>query len=108
MQENKKLNPIPEQEKFTIYDSWERFGITKHWGVINATRRLIELCNITPDQYVLDVGCGTGYTACLLAKDYQAEVVAADLRSKVLEEAKKRIAKENVGGRGGNNSGRCV
>lgn len=46
-----------------------------------------------------DIGCGTGYTACLLAKDYQVEVVAADLRSKVLEEVKKRIIKENVGGR---------
>jgi len=99
MRENEKLKPISEQEKFTIYDSWERFGITKHWGVINATRRLIELCNITLGQYVLDVGCGTGYTACLLAKDYQAEVIAADLRLKVLEEAKKRIEKENVGNR---------
>lgn len=47
----------------------------------------------------MDIGCGTGYTACLLAKDYQVEVVAADLRSKVLEEVKKRIIKENVGGR---------
>lgn len=58
MQENGKLKTISEQKKFTIYDSWERFGITKHWGVINATRRLIELCNITLGQYIMisDVG----------------------------------------------------
>ena len=88
-----------EQKKFTIYDAWERFGITKHWGTITATRRLIELCNITSGQYVLDVGCGTGYAACLMAKNYQVDVVAVDVRSKVLEEVKKRIAKENVGER---------
>jgi len=99
MHENKKLKTISEKEKFTIYDSWERFGLTKHWGSNTATRRLIKLCNITPGQCILDIGCGTGYTACLLAKDYEVDVVAADIRSKVLEEAKKRIAKENVGNR---------
>jgi len=96
MQENKKLKTISEQKKFTIYDSWERFGITKHWGTIAATRRLIELCHITPSQYVLDIGCGTGYTACLLAKEYSVNVAAIDIRLKVLEEAKKKITKENV------------
>jgi len=99
MQGNEKLKTISEREKFTIYDAWERFGITKHWGTITATRRLIELCNITPGQYILDIGCGTGYTACLLAKNYQVDVIAADIRSKVLEEAKKRIAEEGVGDR---------
>ena len=97
MQENAKRKTISEQKKFTIYDVWEQFGLTKHWGGINATRRLIELCNITSGQYILDIGCGTGYAACLLAKNYQADVVALDIRSKVLEEAKKRIVKENVG-----------
>jgi len=97
MQENKKLKTISEQKKFTIYDSWERFGITKHWGTVAATRRLIELCRITSGQRILDIGCGTGYTACLLAKEYDVNVVAADIRLKVLEETKKKITKENVG-----------
>jgi SAM-dependent methyltransferase len=44
----------------------------------------------------LDVGCGTGYTACLLAKKYQVDVVAAGTSPTVLEEAKKRIAREKV------------
>jgi len=99
MRENERLKTISEEKRFTIYDAWERFGITKHWGTVNATRRLIELCNISSGQYVLDIGCGTGYTACLLAKDCQVGVVAADIRSKVLGEAKKRIAKEGVGDR---------
>jgi len=99
MQENDKLKTISEQKKYTIYDAWERYGITKHWGTTNATRRLIELCNITPGQYILDIGCGTGYTACLLAKEYNVDVVAADINSRVLEEAMKKIIKENVGDR---------
>lgn len=97
IQENKKLKTISEQKKFGAYDIWERFGMTKHLGSIYATRQLIKLYNITPGQYILDIGCGTGYTACLLAKEYQVDVVAADITSRVLEVAKKRIIKENVG-----------
>ena len=96
MRENEKLKTISEQKRFTLYDVWEKFGLTKHYGGVYATRRLIKLCNITSGQCILDVGCGTGYTACLLAKNYQADVVAADVNSRVLEEAKKRIIKENV------------
>jgi len=96
MQDSEKPRTISPQGGFTIYDAWERFGITKHWGTINATRRLIKLCNITPGQYILDIGCGTGYTACLLAKECDVDVIAADSNSRVLEEARKRITKENV------------
>ncbi len=99
MQQNTELKCISEQKKFTIYDVWEQFGLTKHWGGITATRRLIALCNVTHGEYVLDIGCGTGYTACLLSKNYEVDVLAADIRSKVLEEAKKRITEENVGNR---------
>ncbi len=90
------MSLITEQKKFTVYDAWERFGITEHVGGIYATLRLIRLCNITSDQYILDIGCGTGYTAYLLAKNYQVNVVAADINSKALEETKKRIIKEDV------------
>lgn len=96
MQESEKLKATSEQEKITVSDLWEKLGITKHWGSIPATQRLIELCNITPDQYVLEIGCGTGYTACLLAKKYNADVVAVDINPKILELAKKRIIEEGV------------
>jgi ubiquinone/menaquinone biosynthesis C-methylase UbiE len=96
MKASKRRETTYERENFTIYDEWEKFRITKHLGTIQATRRLIEWCGITPGQYVLDVGCGTGYTACLLAKKYQVDVVAADITPTVLEEAKKRIARGKV------------
>jgi len=96
MKAGKRRETTNEREFFTTRDEWERFGLTNHIGGLQATRRLIELCGITPGQNVLDVGCGTGYTACLLAKQYQVDVVAADITPTVLEEARKRIAREKV------------
>jgi ubiquinone/menaquinone biosynthesis C-methylase UbiE len=86
-----------EKKPFSVFDIWEKLGVTEHMGGIKATRQLIELCNITSGQSILDIGCGTGYTACLLAKEYDVNVVAADIRPKILELTKKRIAKERVG-----------
>ncbi|MCD1293546.1 hypothetical protein CUJ83_00860 [Methanocella sp. CWC-04] len=75
---------------------WELTGITKHLGGIGATKRLAELCDIKPGQRVLEIGCGTGYTSCMLAKKYQANIVAIDISSKLLCLAKKRAVRENV------------
>jgi ubiquinone/menaquinone biosynthesis C-methylase UbiE len=84
-----------EREFFTARDEWG-LGLTNHIGGIKTTRRLIEWCGITLGQYVLDVGCGTGYTACLLAKEYKVDVAAVDITPAVLAEARKRVARERV------------
>ena len=86
-----------EKHKPTVYDMWGRIGITEHPGGVNATRKLIELCGIKPNQVVIDIGCGTGYTACLLAKEYAAQVIAVDINLKVFRWATRRILKEGVG-----------
>lgn len=78
------------------FDLWGRLGVTEHLGGVKATRRVIALCKIRPGQSVLVVGCGTGHTACLLAKEYGARVVALDISPEVLRWAKKRVAKEGV------------
>jgi len=96
---------MPEQERseaesilkgFSVDDSWRLFRITKHLGGVYATERLIKMCNVSPGMYVLDIGCGTGYTACLLAKKYGARVVAADINAELLGETRKRAQRENV------------
>jgi len=86
-----------DRETLTCDESWRKFGITKHLGGVYATQRLIKMCNIASGQFVLDIGCGTGYTAYLLAKEYQARVVAADINLDLLEEAKKRVEREKIG-----------
>ncbi len=79
-----------------LFDQWGELGITQKPGGPEATKRLLNLCNINKGQRVLDIGCGTGYTACLLAKGYQANVVAVDISPKILDWAKRRIKKEGV------------
>ena len=96
MKVRKKQETTDEREFFTVRDEWEKFGLANHMGGIKTTRQLIEWCGIAPGQYVLDVGCGTGYAAYLLAKEYQVDVAAVDITPAVLEEAKKRVAREKV------------
>lgn len=84
-------------QKVTVFDLWDRLGVTKHYGGVYATERLVELCGVKPGQRVLEVGCGTGYTACLLAKKYGVDVVALDVNPKILVRAKKRIREKDVG-----------
>lgn len=87
----------PERRQFNVCDIWGRLGITEHLGGYRATRRLAEMCGVRPGHLVLDIGCGTGFSACFLAKECGASVVAADLRPDVLAWARNRIAKEGVG-----------
>lgn len=98
MQENEgQPGETPHNRKpFTVFDIWEQLGVTEHLGGLPATLRLLEFCRITSGQRVLDIGCGTGYTACLLAKRYQVEVVAADISPGVLAWAGKRVEEQGV------------
>ena len=88
-----------KQQHFNAVDVWEKLGITEHLGGIDASQRLIQACGITSGMYVLDIGCGTGYTACLLARHYGAQVVASDINERVLDRAQERIKREALHGR---------
>lgn len=77
---------------------WERTGITEHLGGIDATVEMAGLCHISSGQLVLDVGCGTGYTACLLARRYEAKVIGIDINPQILKIAKARAKREHMEG----------
>ncbi len=70
-------------------------GITKHLGGSGATKELIELCRIEKGKYVLDVGCGIGITASLLAKK-GCRVAAVDISEKMIHWAKETAKEEKV------------
>lgn len=86
-----------ERSHFNAVDVWEKLGITEHLGGIKATEQLLASCRIKSDSRVLDIGCGTGYTACLIAQRYGAQVVAADISIRVLEHTRKRIMAHAAG-----------
>jgi phosphoethanolamine N-methyltransferase len=48
---------------------------------------------------VLDIGCGLGGPACILAGEYGAHVVGTDLESPLIERARRRAAKRGLSDR---------
>jgi len=79
------------------FDIWQTGDMTEHLGGVSATHRLLELCLPHPGQRVLDIGCGTGYTACVLAKACGTEVVAIDLLASNLARTRRRAHQAGVG-----------
>lgn len=53
-----------------------------------ATRELIELAGFTPDQHILDVGCGIGGSTRRLAHDTGCRVTGIDLSDEYIDVAK--------------------
>lgn len=70
---------------------WQKGGVTEHLGSSRATQRMLARMGDLRGQRVLDIGCGTGYTACWLAKNFGARVIAMDLNLQGLAQARQRI-----------------
>jgi ubiquinone/menaquinone biosynthesis C-methylase UbiE len=86
----------PGNRNTGYFESLEQAGITGHYGGVGATQRLVDMLNIKAGQRVLDLGCGTAYTATSLARLYPVEVVAVDLRMHILNWAKRRVLWEGA------------
>jgi SAM-dependent methyltransferase len=87
-------NGILEKAKPSIPNKiWSVGGITEHLGGVRATQQLLNLCPIPPSSAVVDLGCGTGFTACLLAQRNPLRILALDLNSSSIKSAQKRIRK---------------
>jgi len=81
-----------------IYELIAYVGFRKHFhlGGLDATRELVDLCHIDRDKYVLDVGCGTGKTACYIVKEYGCKVVGVDILERMIDRANERAKREGV------------
>ena len=71
-------------------------GLVGHRGGLKATGDLLQMCDLKEGQRILEVGCGSGYTACTTAKQRQAFVVAADLEPHLLARARERARSMRV------------
>ena len=63
-----------------------------HPGGRRSTAELIALADFAPNQEVLDVGCGVGTTALLLAQRFGCRVTAVDVDPRMVEQTRLRVA----------------
>lgn len=61
-----------------------------HPGGSEATRRLARCCILQPGDLVLNLGCGDGTTAVLLAQEYGVRVVAVDSSEAAVRRTRER------------------
>ncbi|PIN69582.1 hypothetical protein COV93_04875 [Candidatus Woesearchaeota archaeon CG11_big_fil_rev_8_21_14_0_20_43_8] len=78
------------------FDVQSKIGVTKHVGGAGATDRLMELCDIGPDSYILEVGCGAGLATTYIAKRYGCRIMAIDIRKEMVEQAKATAKRRGV------------
>jgi ubiquinone/menaquinone biosynthesis C-methylase UbiE len=72
-------------------------GITViHQGGFDATEKLCSNLNIQADSRVIDIACGKGTTAMLVAEKYGCNVVAVDIDPQLIEEAKALAKKKGL------------
>ncbi len=74
----------------------KEMGVVGHRGGLKATRDLLQMCDLQAGQRILEVGCGSGHTACTVAKEHRAFVVAVDLESHLLERTRERAGSMRV------------
>jgi ubiquinone/menaquinone biosynthesis C-methylase UbiE len=67
-----------------------------HLGGREATRTLLEMCQLDTQSYVLDVGCGPGNTACLIAQQYGVRVLGIDISEVMIDQANQRARRLGV------------
>ena len=85
-----------EDVKIDYFGVQSYWGITKHMGSLDSTKKLAKWCEITQGKRVLDVGCGVGMTDVFLVKEYNCEVVGVDINEGMVERARERIKGQDL------------
>lgn len=89
--ENKR---VEEMNYFELI-AWLGIG-SSHPGGFPATKQNLDVLQVKPEDYVLDAGCGSGLTACYLAKIAGCRIIGVDINSQMIEKARLRAEKEGV------------
>jgi len=88
---------MPMENAHHYFEFMASLGLTKHLGSTDATRRLVELCQIGRGDRVLDVGTGVGATLPYVVKALGCRVVAVDNLRAMIEQAQGRVTTAGVG-----------
>ena len=88
---------VKEAESLGYYEFMNYLGVPYyHVGGLGSTKKLAELCRIDSAKKVLIVRCGTGLSACYLAREIGCEVVGIDIEELSIEKAKERAKRQGV------------
>jgi len=64
-----------------------------------VVRRMLQLCNVKPDELVYDLGAGDGRILFIAAKEFKARAVGIEIRPQLVKQIEDRIIAENLQGR---------
>jgi arsenite methyltransferase len=67
-----------------------------HMGGQEATHALLDMCRLDATSQVLDVGCGPGNTACLIAEQYGSQVQGVDISEVMIVKATERARRQGL------------
>jgi len=87
--------------KCDIFDFMAKYvGMTViHPGGFATTRQLIKALGVNRNSRVIDIACGKGTTAILLAEKFGCEVVGIDLAPELIDEAIHLAEKKGLSGK---------
>lgn len=85
---------VEEMNYFELI-AWLGIG-SSHPGGFPATKQNLDAVQVKPEEYVLDAGCGSGLTACYLAKTIGCKIMGVDINTHMIEKACLRAEKEGV------------
>ncbi len=85
---------VEEMNYFELL-AWLGIG-SSHPGGFPATQQNLEAMQVKPEEFVLDAGCGSGLTACHLAKTIGCKIIGVDINPQMIEKAGLRAQKEGV------------
>jgi len=84
------------QARASYFDMQAAVGVSKHTGGLDATRELLNLCQVEAAHDVLEVGCGIGVGLAHIADTYGCRVVGVDISAPMLRWAHKRVVQAGV------------
>jgi len=85
---------VEEMNYFELL-AWLGIG-SSHPGGFPATQQNLEAMQVKTEEYLLDAGCGSGLTACHLAKTIGCKIIGIDINPQMVEKACQRAEKEGV------------
>lgn len=88
------LKPVDELNYFELL-AWLGIG-SSHPGGFPATLKNLNIMDIKAEDLLLDAGCGSGLTACYLAKTKGCRVIGVDINPQMIEKARLRAEHENI------------